>query len=109
HAVVQDVGVLRGQRAVFQVVVADEPAQGQDAAVDGVHHGAAGRLPVQMRQAAAAAEHAADGAALGQVAALGHDQVGGGRLQRQRELYFLVPGVVGGVDAQAALCKDHRP
>ena len=93
----------------FEIIVADELAQRQHAAVDIVHRVAAGGLAVQVRQASATAEHAADGAALGQVAALGHDQVGRRQLQRQRKLDLLVPRVVRRGNAKAALDEYKRP
>ena len=109
NAVVQNVGPLRVKSAGLQVILADEIAQRQHAAVDVVHHGGTGRLAVQVRQTAFAAKHAADGAALGQVSALGHDQVGRRQLQCQRELNLLVPRVIGRGDPGAPLQKDHRP
>ena len=105
----QNVGPLRVKGAGLQVILADKIAQRQHAAVDVVHHGGAGRLAVQVRQTAFAAKHAADGAALGQVSALGHDQVGRRQLQCQRELDLLVPRVIGRGNPGAPLQKDHRP
>ena len=105
----QNVGPLRVKGAGFQVILADKLAQRQHAAVDVVHHGGTAGLAVQMRQAPPAAEHPADGAALGQVAALGHDQVGRRQLQRKRKLHLLIPRVIGGRNTHAALDKDHRP
>ena len=64
---------------------------------------------MQVGQAALAAKHAADGAALGQVATLSHDDIGRGQFQRQRELHFLVPRVVGGSNTHAPFQKDHGP
>ena len=101
-AVVQDIGPLAVQRACAQVIVTDEFAQCQNPAVDLIHCVAAG-------QAAVAAEHPADRAALGQGAALGHNQIRRGQFQRKRKLYLLVPGVIRRGNAKATLNENQRP
>lgn len=86
NAVVQDVGMLAVQLAGFEVIIADKLAQGQNTAVNGVHLMAAAGLAVQVGQATPLAEHFADGAALGQCAALRHNQVRRGQLQCKGKL-----------------------
>ena len=107
NAVVQDVGMLAVQLAGFEVIIADKLAQGQNTAVNGVHLMAAAGLAVQVGQATPLAEHFADGAALGQGAALRHNQVRRGQLQCKGKLNLLIPRVIRGGNAKAALQKHH--
>ena len=65
--------------------------------------------PMPVASAAPAAIHTADGAALGQIAALADNQVGRGQFQCEGKLNFLIPGVIGGGDADTPLQKDHWP
>ena len=109
NAVMQNVGALVVNAAGGKVLAADELADGQHAAIDIIHDRGAVCLAVQVRQAAPAAIHTADGAALGQVAALADNQVGRGQFQCEGKLNFLIPGVIGGGDADAPFQKDHWP
>ena len=105
----QNVGLLRVKRAGAQIILTDEIAHGKHAAVNIIHHGIAGGLAVQMRQTALAAKHMTYGTALGQVATLGHNQIGRRQLQRKGKLHLLVPWVIRRGNAHTALHKYHRP
>ena len=109
NTVVQNIGVAAVERTRLQIIIPDKFTQCQDAAVDGIHLVAAGGLTMKMRQTPPLAEHPADCAALGQRAALRHNEVRRRQFERKRKLNLLIPWIIRGRHAETPLHKDHRP